>query len=49
MGRSTLSLVMNEQGGIVDDCIISRIGDKDFFVVINAGCIDKDLEHFKKY
>jgi aminomethyltransferase len=37
---------MNEQGGIRDDCIITKDEDNAFFVVINAGCKDKDLEYF---
>mgnify|MGYP001810907735 FL=1 len=38
---------MNEQGGINDDCIITKDQDDSFFVVINAGCKDKDLEYFR--
>lgn len=37
---------MNENGGIKDDCIITKDKDDSFFVVINAGCKDKDLEYF---
>jgi aminomethyltransferase len=35
---------MNEKGGINDDCIVTKIDDQSFFVVLNAGCKDKDLE-----
>jgi aminomethyltransferase len=38
---------MNEVGGIKDDCIITKDQDNVFFVVINAGCKDKDLEYFR--
>lgn len=38
---------MNEKGGIKDDCIITKDDDKLFFVVLNAGCKDKDLEHLR--
>ncbi len=38
---------MNEQGGIKDDCIITKDENDSFFVVINAGCKDKDLAFFK--
>lgn len=46
-GKATLSLIMNDKGGIRDDCIITKDGDQQFFVVINAGCKDKDLEYFR--
>jgi aminomethyltransferase len=38
---------MNEKGGINDDCIITKVEDDSFFVVINAGCKDKDLEYMR--
>lgn len=44
---STLSVLLNDKGGIVDDTIISKHADDDFYVVTNAGCRDKDLEFFK--
>ncbi|CDO56242.1 hypothetical protein DV495_000049 [Geotrichum candidum] len=43
---STLSVLLNNQGGIVDDTIISKHGEDDFYVVTNAGCRDKDLKFF---
>jgi aminomethyltransferase len=42
-GKATLSLLMNEQGGIMDDCIITKVEEDHFFVVLNAGCKDSDL------
>ncbi|TPX16223.1 uncharacterized protein E0L32_004218 [Thyridium curvatum] len=41
--RSTLSTFLWERtGGIVDDTIITKLGDQLFYVVTNAGCRDKD-------
>jgi len=40
---------MNETGGIKDDCIVTKVTDDHFYVVLNAGCKDKDMEHMKKY
>ena len=48
-GKASLSLVMNERGGIVDDSIITKVNDDHFYVVLNAGCKEKDMEHMKKY
>jgi aminomethyltransferase len=47
-GKATLSLIMNEKGGIKDDCIITKDDDDKFFVVINAGCKFNDLKHMKE-
>ncbi|KKA30215.1 hypothetical protein TD95_001919 [Thielaviopsis punctulata] len=45
--QSRLStLLWPETGGIVDDTIITRIGEDKFHVVTNAGCRDKDLAYF---
>ncbi|KAL9055331.1 MAG: hypothetical protein Q9162_003638 [Coniocarpon cinnabarinum] len=42
--QSTLScLLLPETGGIVDDCIITRLGPEDFYFVTNAACREKDL------
>jgi aminomethyltransferase len=51
-GNSTLSALLHPQtGGIVDDCIITRLeeGPKHlFYVVLNAGCRTKDHEFLNK-
>ena len=41
--RSTLSCLLTDQGGIVDDTVISRIGKDSFYFVTNAGCREKDI------
>lgn len=43
-GNGTLSVLLNEKGGIVDDTLVTKQGEDDFYVVTNAGCIDRDLE-----
>lgn len=40
---------MNEQGGIVDDCIVTKVTDEHFYVVLNAGCKFKDMDHMNKF
>ena len=37
------TVLTNELGGIVDDLIITKLDDAKFFVVINAGCKEKDI------
>ena len=41
--QARYTVLMNEQGGMVDDLIITRLGEEKFFAVINAGCKDKDI------
>lgn len=44
---ATLSVITNANGGIIDDCIVTRTGPNSFFIVANAGCAEKDLAHLK--
>ena len=37
---------MLESGGIKDDCIVTKIAEDDFYVVLNAGCKQTDLAHW---
>ena len=48
-GKATLSLIMNEKGGINDDCIITKVTNDHFFMVINAGCKDNDLAYMNAH
>jgi aminomethyltransferase len=48
VGEGKLSLIMNENGGIVDDTVITNAGDY-IYMVVNGACKHKDLAHFNKY
>lgn len=53
-GNSKLSVLLHPKtGGIVDDTVITRLGQESFYLVTNAGCRDKDLaylaEHVKRW
>lgn len=43
------TVLTNENGGIVDDLIITRLTEDKFFVVINAGCKEKDIAWIKQH
>ena len=43
--RGCLSLILTDKGTIIDDTVITRNSDH-IYMVINAGCADKDLAHF---
>lgn len=42
-GACKYTVLMNDEGGIIDDLIVTRVSDEKFFAVINAGCKDKDI------
>ncbi|KAH3687821.1 hypothetical protein WICPIJ_001196 [Wickerhamomyces pijperi] len=47
--KNQLSVLLNEQGGIVDDTIITKHNDDNtFYVVTNAGTREKDLKFFQE-
>ena len=43
---STLSVLLNEKGGIIDDTIVTKHSEDAFYVVTNAGRRDRDLAWF---
>jgi len=47
-GMGSLTVITNEEGGIIDDCIVTNAGDH-LYMVINAGHEEIDLPHIKKY
>ncbi|XP_067096394.1 aminomethyltransferase, mitochondrial [Osmerus mordax] len=45
--QGTLTLFTNEQGGIMDDLIVTKTDQGYLYVVSNAGCADKDSANMK--
>ena len=39
---------MDENGGINDDCIVTKDKEDKYFVVVNGACKDKDYSHMKQ-
>ena len=52
-GQQRYSQFLNEDGGILDDLMISRLGmagyDHVLYLVVNAGCKDADYAHLEKH
>ena len=48
-GTGTLSVVTNDEGGIIDDTVVTKVNDEWIYVVLNAGCADKDKAHINKH
>jgi aminomethyltransferase len=49
MGGALYSPICNERGGIVDDCLIYRIGETRYMVVVNASNAAKDFAWFESH
>ena len=45
---SSLSVLLNKDGGIIDDTIITKHRKDQFYLVTNAGCRDKDLQFIRE-
>ncbi|ACM19617.1 glycine cleavage system T protein [Geotalea daltonii FRC-32] len=43
VGRSRYGFLLNENGGIIDDLIVFRLGEEEAMVVVNAATIDNDF------
>jgi len=52
-GQQRYSQFLNEEGGILDDLMISRLGleghTHKLYLVVNAGCKDDDFAHIEKH
>ncbi|XP_042407755.1 aminomethyltransferase, mitochondrial-like [Zingiber officinale] len=44
-GTGSLTVFTNERGGAVDDSVVTKVQDDHIYLVVNAGCRDKDLAH----
>lgn len=42
-GKIFYGMMLNPEGGVVDDLLVYKRGDNNFFLVINASNIDKDM------
>lgn len=48
-GQALYTCLCYENGGVVDDLIIYKLSEENFFICVNAGNKDKDFEWFKKH
>jgi len=46
-GRQRYAFFTNEQGGILDDLMVTNFGDH-LFVVVNAACKEQDIKHLQE-
>ena len=43
VGEGQYTLMLNEKGGVIDDLILYRTGEREFFLVVNAALCEEDL------
>lgn len=48
-GTGCLTVFTNEKGGAIDDSVITKVTDDHIYLVVNAGCRDKDLAHIEEH
>ena len=48
-GKIFYGMMCYENGGTVDDLLVYKMAENDFFLVINAANIDKDVEWMKSH
>ena len=46
--KQTYAVLTNQAGGILDDLIITRWAEDEFFLVVNAGCKQQDIAHLRE-
>jgi len=44
IGQAQYTAMTRQSGGIVDDLLVHRVADDDYFLVVNAGTKDKDYD-----
>ena len=47
--KQVYGVFTNDKGGMLDDLIICRWGDDEFFLVVNAACKEQDLAYLKQH
>lgn len=49
VGAQTYALFINDRGGVLDDLIVTRWSEQDFFLVVNAACKEQDIAHLYEH
>lgn len=47
--QAQYSAMVNEDGGILDDCVVYRLAEERFMVVVNAANVEKDWSHIQAH
>ena len=49
VGRTRYTVFTNDQGGILDDLMVSKLAEDRLFVVVNAACKQADVTHLRAH
>lgn len=49
VGQAQYSAMVDEDGGIVDDCVVYRLAGEEYMMVVNAANIGKDEAHVRSH
>ncbi len=49
VGSQTYTLFTNDRGGVLDDLIVTRWSEEEFFLVVNAACKEQDIAHLREH
>jgi aminomethyltransferase len=49
INQQSYAVFTNENGGILDDLIVTRLSEDTFFLVVNAACKEQDIAHLTKH
>ncbi len=49
IGQAQYSAMCREEGGIVDDLVVYRMGEGEYRLVVNAANIEKDWAHIRRF
>lgn len=49
VGRGQYTLMLNDEGGVIDDLILYRIREEDFFFVVNASRREEDVTWLREH
>lgn len=49
VGKQRYALLVNEQGGILDDLMVTNYGDEGYYLVVNAACKAQDVAHLRQH
>ncbi len=47
VGKQKYGLLLNEDGGVIDDLMVARIAQTEFILVVNASCKTNDFSHLR--
>ena len=49
VGQAHYSALLYEHGGFVDDILVHKVSDTEFFLCVNASNQEKDFEHIRSH